>query len=48
MINRKLAKAASFRYMFLACILILLAGGLVLLPKYQQHKGIKPTELLPV
>ncbi len=46
MINRKLAKAASFRYMFLACILILLAGGLVLLPKYQQHKGIKPIELL--
>ncbi|SNR72776.1 Rhodanese-like domain-containing protein [Lutibacter agarilyticus] len=46
MINRKLAKASSFRYMILACILILLAGGLVLLPKYQQHEGIKPQELL--
>lgn len=46
MINRKLAKASSFRYMILACILVFLAGGLVLLPKYQQHEGIKPTELL--
>lgn len=46
MINRKLAKASSFRYMILACILVLLAGGLVLLPKYQKHEGIKPQELL--
>jgi rhodanese-related sulfurtransferase len=46
MINRKLAKAASFRYMILAGILVLLAGGLVLLPKHQKHEGIKPELLL--
>lgn len=46
MTNKKLAKTSSIRYMILACILILLAGGLVLLPKYQQHEGIKPEELL--
>lgn len=46
MINRKFAKVSSLRYMILACVLVLLAGGLVLLPKYQKHEGIKPQELL--
>ena len=36
----------SKRYLFLATLLILLAGGLVLLPKYQKQEGIKPELLL--
>lgn len=39
-------KSGSKRYIFLAAILIVLAGGLVLLPKYQKHEGIEPEELL--
>lgn len=39
-------KSVSKRYVFLAAILIVLAGGLVLLPKYQKHEGIEPEELL--
>ncbi len=46
MLNRKLVKFLSFRYVLLAAILIILAGGLVLLPKYENHEGIKPEELL--
>jgi len=46
MINRKLAKVLAFRYTLLAVILILLAGGLVLLPKYEKHEGINSEELL--
>ncbi|MFD1294468.1 rhodanese-like domain-containing protein [Lutibacter holmesii] len=38
--------AVSKRYLFLATLLIILAGGLVLLPKYQKHEGIKPELLL--
>ena len=38
--------SASKSYLFLATILILLAGGLVLLPKYQNLEGIKPELLL--
>lgn len=30
------------RYQFLAAILLLLAGGLVLLPKYKKNEGISP------
>ena len=45
MVKKKIAKVLAFRYKILAAILILLAGGLVLLPKYQKHEGIKP-ELL--
>jgi len=30
------------RYQILAAILLLLAGGLVLLPKYSEHEGISP------
>jgi len=46
MVKKKIAKVLAFRYVFLAAILILLAGGLVLLPKYQKHEGIKPQVLL--
>lgn len=46
MVNRKTAKFLSFRYAILAAILIILAGGLVLLPKYEKHEGITPEELL--
>ena len=46
MINRKLAKVLSFRYKVLAIVFIALAGGLVLLPKFEKHEGIKPEKLL--
>ena len=46
MMNRSLAKVISKQYTMLAAVLILLAGGLVLLPKYEKHEGIKPEELL--
>ncbi len=46
MINRNLAKVLSFRYKILALVLVLLAAGLVLLPKYVKHEGISPKELL--
>lgn len=46
MVKKKIAKVLAFRYKILAAILLILAGGLVLLPKYQKHEGIKPEELL--
>lgn len=46
MINRKLAKVLSFRYRIIALVLVLLAAGLVLLPKYEKHEGISPDKLL--
>ena len=46
MVKKKIATVLAFRYKILATILVLLAGGLVLLPKYQRHEGIKPEELL--
>jgi len=46
MANRKLVKFLSLRYKILATVLIVLAGGLVLLPKYEKHEGISPEELL--
>ncbi|PKP29285.1 MAG: hypothetical protein CVU01_00700 [Bacteroidetes bacterium HGW-Bacteroidetes-18] len=46
MVKKKIAKVLAFRYKILAAILILLAGGLVLLPKYQKHEGIKPEVLV--
>jgi len=46
MVNRKLAKVLTFRYRILALIFIVLAAGLVLLPKYVKHEGINPEELL--
>ena len=44
--KKKIAKVASQRYKILALILIVLAGGLVLLPKYQKQDGIKSEDLL--
>ena len=44
--KKKIAKVASFRYKILAIIFLVLAGGLVLLPKYQKQEGIKSEELL--
>ena len=46
MINRKLAKVLSFRYKILALVFIALAGGLVLLPKYEKQEGIQSEALL--
>ena len=46
MVNRKLVKFLSLRYKILAAVLIVLAGGLVLLPKYEKHESISPEELL--
>ncbi len=46
MVKKKTAKFLAYRYMILAGILIVLAGGLVLLPKYEKHEGIKPEQLL--
>lgn len=46
MVNRRIAKISAYRYKILAAVFILLAGGLVLLPKYEKHEGIDPKELL--
>ena len=46
MVNRKIVKFLSLRYKILAFIFILLAAGLVLLPKIDKHDGIKPELLL--
>ncbi len=46
MIKKKIAKVLSFRYKLLALILVVLAGGLLVLPKYQKQEGIKSEELL--
>ena len=44
--KKKIAKVSAFRYKILAVVLFVLAGGLVLLPKYQKQEGIKSEELL--
>lgn len=46
MINRSLAKFLSHRYQILAIVFVVLAGGLVMLPKYEKHEGISPEQLL--
>ncbi len=46
MVKKKVAKVLAYRYMALAGILVILAGGLVLLPKYEKHEGVKPELLL--
>ncbi|CAH8283306.1 rhodanese-like domain-containing protein [Mariniflexile fucanivorans] len=46
MTKKQTAKFLNFRYKILALILVVLAGGLVLLPKYQKNEGIKPEQLL--
>jgi rhodanese-related sulfurtransferase len=44
--KKKIAKVTKFRYQILTIIFIVLAGGLVLLPKYQEPEGIKSEYLL--
>lgn len=39
MVNRKLVKFLSFRYIILSIVFIVLAGGLVLLPKFEKQEG---------
>ena len=46
MVNRKFAKFLALRYKILAFIFILLAAGLVLLPKFEKQEGIQPISLL--
>ena len=46
MINRKLAKILSKRYIILASILLIAALGLVLLPAYQKNENITAENLL--
>ena len=46
MLNRKLVKFLSFRYVILAVVFVILAGGLLLLPKHQKQEGISPENLL--
>ena len=46
MVKKKVAKVLALRYIILAGILVILAGGLVLLPKYEKHEGIKTEQLL--
>jgi len=46
MYNRKLAKLLTHSYKILAVILILLAGGLLLIPQYEKHEGTDPDTLL--
>jgi rhodanese-related sulfurtransferase len=46
MVTKKMAKVLSFRYKILAGILIILAAGLVFLPKQTIHEGISPEDLL--
>ena len=46
MVKKKAAKILSFRYMLLALILLILAGGLVFLPKVEKQEGVKAETLL--
>jgi len=46
MINRKLAKILSKRYLILASLLLIAALGLVLLPSYQKNENITAEDLL--
>lgn len=46
MVKKKVAKILSFRYAFLALILLVLAGGLIFLPKESKQEGIKAEKLL--
>lgn len=46
MVNKATAKKIALRYKILAGILILLAAGLILLPKHQKSEGIPAVQLL--
>ncbi len=46
MVKKGTAKFLAFRYKIMAAILVLLAGGLVVLPKYEKSEGIPSKQLL--
>lgn len=46
MVKNKILNFLGSKEKILALILIILAGGLLLLPKYQKYEGIKPEALL--
>lgn len=46
MISRKLAKFLSYRYLILAFVFIVVAGGLLLLPDFKINKGMGPEQYL--
>lgn len=46
MVKKRVAKILSFRYIMLALILLVMAGGLVFLPKVEKQEGIKAEILL--
>jgi rhodanese-related sulfurtransferase len=46
MVEKKTSKSLMSKEKILALLLIVIAGGLVLLPKHQEYEGIKPEELL--
>lgn len=46
MVKKKLARFLSFRYVLMAVILLILAGGLVMLPKAEKQEGIHAEQLL--
>ncbi|WNH10796.1 rhodanese-like domain-containing protein [Thalassobellus suaedae] len=46
MVKKRTAKILALRYKIMAAILIMLAGGLVLLPKYEKSEGIPAEQLL--
>lgn len=46
MVKKKIAKFLSFRYKILALILLVLSGGLLLLPKASKQEGINAEQLL--
>jgi rhodanese-related sulfurtransferase len=46
MLNKKLVKFLSFRYVILAIVFIAVAGLLLVLPKYKNLEGIEPSKLL--
>ena len=48
MTSKKIKNNATFNYVILGAILVLLAAGLVLLPKYKKHEGINPELLLSI
>lgn len=46
MVKKKISKFFASKEKILALILIILAGGLVLLPEQQKHEGVKPEQML--
>ena len=46
MVKKRTARILALRYKIMAAMLVILAGGLVLLPKYQKSEGIPSKQLL--